>query len=74
MNVICFRHPEYQGTTTPVLSCKTCCSLFIAAIKAKTPVKVDADMWLKEKSREAVATREEGTAKRASYGFDPRSV
>lgn len=31
--VFCFRHPQYDGSESPVLSCKTCCGIFVAAVK-----------------------------------------
>jgi hypothetical protein len=39
MNLICFSHPSYQGTSSPVLSCKTCCSIFLATLKRQTEAK-----------------------------------
>jgi hypothetical protein len=39
MNLICFRHPEYQGTSSPVLSCKTCCTIFLAVLKTQAEAK-----------------------------------
>jgi len=50
--VVCIRHPKYEGKESPVLSCKTCCSIFIAAIKAKQPQQ-DINEWLEQKVREA---------------------
>lgn len=32
-SISCIKHPRYNGKTSPVLSCKTCCSLFIHNIK-----------------------------------------
>lgn len=32
-NVRCIKHRDYTGQTAPVLSCKTCCSIYISAIK-----------------------------------------
>lgn len=33
-NVVCFKHPVYRGETAPDLSCKMCCSMFVARIRA----------------------------------------
>ncbi|MEN9835120.1 MAG: hypothetical protein RL011_1313 [Pseudomonadota bacterium] len=30
MNMRCIKHPEYRGKTSPVLACRTCCSMFLA--------------------------------------------
>lgn len=73
MNVICLKHSEYKGTTTPILSCKTCCGLFIAQVKAKTAVTVDPNQWLQDKSREH-RTEEAPQRVNARFGFDPRFV
>ena len=74
MNLICFKHPEYAGSSAPVLSCKVCCGLFIAVIKEKNSIgtPLDTSKWLEEKSRE----NQEGARRviNARYGFDPRSV
>lgn len=32
--LVCFRHPTYTGDVPPELSCRACCGIFIAAIKA----------------------------------------
>jgi len=40
-NIVCIKHPRYKGKGTPVLSCKTCCSLFIALMQAKNQVHLD---------------------------------
>jgi len=31
--VYCFQHPDYRGQDAPVISCKTCCHLFIKEVK-----------------------------------------
>ena len=57
-NVYCFKHHDYRGEGTPVLSCKTCCSLFIAVIKeqnASSQAPLAPKDWLAEKAREAQA-------------------
>jgi hypothetical protein len=55
MKVICIRHPKYSGKESPVLSCKTCCGIFIAEIKARS---TDGEIfqpaeWLDKKAKEA---------------------
>jgi hypothetical protein len=32
-NLICFTHPHYHGESSPDLTCKVCCSLFVAKIR-----------------------------------------
>ncbi|MCX6104838.1 MAG: hypothetical protein NTY08_03295 [Proteobacteria bacterium] len=35
MNLVCIRHPEYDGAASPVLSCKVCCSIFLAEVRSR---------------------------------------
>ncbi len=64
--LVCFKHPRYVGHESPVLSCKACCSIFIAEIKLQNSLKAadtqnaaaatgtfDAKKWLDEKAQEA---------------------
>lgn len=56
--VVCIKHPKYDGKESPVLSCKTCCSTFVAAIKARSGTdKVDPYQWLADKAKAAQADR-----------------
>ena len=32
-NLVCIRHRDYDGKEPPVLSCKTCCKLYIDLIR-----------------------------------------
>jgi len=32
-SISCIKHPQYDGKSSPILSCKTCCALFIHNIK-----------------------------------------
>jgi hypothetical protein len=32
-NLKCIKHPSYSGDSSPDLSCKICCSLFVAKIR-----------------------------------------
>ena len=56
-NIICIRHPQYKGTDSPTLSCKTCCSIFLAEIKAQqetSPSKaLSTQEWIATKMDEA---------------------
>jgi hypothetical protein len=78
MKVICFRHPDYVGSAAPVLSCKTCCSLFLAELKRQHAEKgaapVNPSQWLDEKARQG---REATTAKpeaKPNFGFNPSTI
>jgi hypothetical protein len=32
-NLVCLRHPEYNGKNAPNLSCRNCCSIYVEAVK-----------------------------------------
>jgi hypothetical protein len=34
-NIVCLKHPRYDGVASPDLSCKVCCSKFVARIRAE---------------------------------------
>lgn len=67
---ICIKHPKYRGNTSPVLSCSTCCSLYVQEIKKsknggldqpteeKTVASVSeiesTKKWLEKKRRESI--------------------
>ena len=56
MNLACIKHPHYDGTKSPTLSCKTCCGIFVSAIKQRNADgqgQVDTYKWLEDKAREA---------------------
>ena len=57
MNLICIRHPDYKGTTSPQLSCKTCCGMFLAELRRKNAVAghegFDPNAWLDDKVKNA---------------------
>lgn len=59
MSLICLRHPRYDGAERPVLSCTTCCTLFIARLKERVQQgragEIDTTKWLEEKKLEAEA-------------------
>ncbi len=31
-NVVCIRHPQYDGKVSPILSCVACCKIFLESI------------------------------------------
>lgn len=57
-NLYCFKHPEYRGEGSPILSCKTCCSIFISLIKEQNASQQGSMAprdWIAEKARKAQA-------------------
>lgn len=40
-NLVCIRHPQYTGEQNPDLSCKICCSKFVAKIRAEQAMKFE---------------------------------
>ena len=34
-NLVCMRHPKYDGVESPDLACKVCCSKFVERIRAE---------------------------------------
>jgi len=58
MNLICFKHRTYNGSSAPVLSCNTCCKIFVEEIKShhtRATEDFKPAEWLKQKSLEARA-------------------
>ena len=41
-NLVCIKHPHYDGGSNPDLSCKTCCSKFVAQVRANQVQKFEA--------------------------------
>lgn len=41
-NLVCIKHPQYRGESNPDLSCKVCCSKFVAKIRAEQASKFEA--------------------------------
>lgn len=35
MNIVCIKHPKYDGKSSPELSCKACCSKYIHVIRSE---------------------------------------
>ena len=52
-NLVCFSHPKYEGQGAPLLSCKTCCSIYIGYIKElqAEQQRFNANEWLAQKSK-----------------------
>jgi len=73
--VICFRHPHYDGKDSPILTCKTCCGIFVTAMKAKM-VQKDSDKTPKVSPRsESLYERlEMKNDETTIYGFNPSAI
>lgn len=69
-NLICMSHPKYNGKDSPVLSCKTCCSIFIQLIKIENTAHMDEQ----EKKRRKVIKRRAENAKMAQGGLSPEMI
>lgn len=41
-NLVCIKHPHYQGDSNPDLACKTCCAKFVARIRAEQSEKFES--------------------------------
>ena len=39
MKIICIKHPKYDVHSAPILSCKTCCNMFILSLKEENKHK-----------------------------------
>ena len=49
-NVVCIRHSDYRGNSSPNLSCRTCCGIYVAVIKAEVGnVKLDPQASIEPK-------------------------
>lgn len=44
--LICIKHPDYKGSENPNITCKTCCKIFIAAIKKYQMQKLDEHTYV----------------------------
>ena len=57
LNLACFRHREYDGTQPPVLSCKTCCKIYIDTIREEQMKTADKIL---EKRKDLAAEKKRG--------------
>ncbi len=61
-NLVCLRHPRYDGQTPPELSCKICCSMYIQVIKRNQAAKrldaSSASQWVRSKQAAAAVNPE----------------
>ena len=74
-NLVCFRHPDYDGKERPQLSCKACCSIFVHALKERVhsgqTAEVDTKKWIDEKRDQAGRQEKSGDPK---FGFNPAGI
>ncbi len=57
--IVCFRHPQYNGISSPDLSCRTCCTHYIEKISLQNdqqtsaaPNSFDASQWIENKIKD----------------------
>jgi hypothetical protein len=82
MSLICFKHPSYSGNSAPVLSCNTCCKIFVDEIKAhhtRNTEDFKPAEWLKQKSKEArqaIADTQPApiAVNESKYNFRPETI
>jgi len=63
-------HPKYNGKDSPVLSCKTCCGLFIQLIKQEN----ESHLGKEEDKRRRVIKRRAENLKMAQAGLSPEMI
>jgi hypothetical protein len=52
--LICIRHANIDAKTDPELSCKTCCTIFVNALRERRRQNEDqGDEWVREQQRVA---------------------
>lgn len=73
--LICFRHPQYDGKDSPVLTCKTCCGIFVTAMKAKLS-QTEAEKSLKASGNldNSFESSDPQNEERTVYGFNPSAL
>ena len=75
--VFCFKHPQYNGAEAPILSCKTCCGIFVSVVKEQaqkmTAPSSDMNMadWFDSKKKQSTVTRQQANTK---PGFNPSTI
>jgi hypothetical protein len=42
LKLVCLKHPKYDGSNTPNLLCKACCSIYVEWIKLETQTKMES--------------------------------
>jgi len=53
--LVCLTHREYNGKAAPQLTCKNCCSIYIAEIrKRQSTASFDTKSWVESKKQKNV--------------------
>jgi hypothetical protein len=71
-NLICLRHQDYNGTTPPTLSCKTCCHIFVSRLReqaAQGKAGDDGRQWLAKKAPDGANTKQEKVEKKSRFSL-----
>ena len=70
--LICLQHPKYAGKESPVLSCKTCCGIFVSQIREDN-LAADTEEAKREQRRQNVIKRRAAatSAAKGQIGFNP---
>lgn len=67
--LICMRHPKYEGRSPPVLACKTCCTIFVDAVKVTNQGRTfNPYEFLNRKTKEAQSAHGQ------SSDFNPETI
>lgn len=51
--IFCIKHPQYDGSTPPELSCETCCKIFLMFLKESEANPLSPGEWLEGKQEQA---------------------
>ncbi len=68
--LICLSHPKYDGHDAPVLSCKTCCGIFIGQIK----IDNENNQNMQEEQRRKVIQRRAAKSQMGQSGITPDMI
>jgi hypothetical protein len=74
--IICFTHRQYTGQESPILTCKVCCGIFVASMKAKIAAK-ESQLAASYGGPSAtpLATENDGLqVEHGSFSFNPGSI
>lgn len=74
MTLICFQHPSYKGTTGPVLSCKTCCSLFVQHLKHQSAMEQAHAKTAAAATNAAAMDMAKAAPANHNFGFNPQMI
>jgi hypothetical protein len=73
--IICFRHPHYDGKESPVLTCKTCCGIFVTSMKEKMAQKDhERSHQISTRLDSSFDSSDHSGEERTIYGFHPSSI